>query len=140
MRLKSARYRGRTRGSVEIHTPPTGAPVSERGAVAGSATLPDDLDLWVLVRRHDVVGWWPQGEQAVPVSRKQWSVSVKYGEPTDAGFDFEIAALLVGQATHDLWTDWVARARETGRYPPVQLPSAQFIAGEAYRTVTHIEQ
>ena len=31
---------------------------------------------------------------------------------------------------------WVARVRETGLFPPVQLPSARFLLGEVFRTVT----
>lgn len=65
----------------------------------------------------------------------KWSVSVTYGGPQDAGCDFEIAALVVGLATHELWTDWVARVKETGLYPPMQLPAGRFVLGEAHRAV-----
>jgi len=125
----------RARGSVQIDTPASGTMVDDAGIVSGSAILPSDSYLWILARRKDADGWWPQGERAVTVGGKRWSVLVSYGEPSDAGFDFEIAALAVGRGTHELWNDWVARVRETRLFPPVQLPSSAYIIAEAYRTV-----
>jgi hypothetical protein len=111
---------------VEILSPRSGAIVADAGMVEGSALLPADSHLWVLARRKDFDGWWPQGGGAVAVDQGRWSVPVRYGEPHDAGYDFEIAAVVVGLATHELWT---------GLHPPVRLPSSDFILGAAYRTV-----
>jgi hypothetical protein len=119
----------------EILAPASGAVVAATGVVQGSAALPEDSYLWILARRKDIDGWWPQGGGLVPVNGTRWSVSVNYGGPHDAGFEFEIAALVVGPSTRDLWTDWFARVKETGLFPPVRLPSAGFVLGEAYRTV-----
>jgi hypothetical protein len=135
-RVMLRKARGTPPSAVDIAAPRSGEPVTEAGIVEGSVTLAADSYLWVLVRREDFDGWWPQGAGAVPVNQNHWSVSVTYGGPQDAGCDFEIAALVVGQPTHDLWTDWAARVRETGLFPPVQLPSAGFMHGAAYRTVT----
>jgi predicted O-methyltransferase YrrM len=111
---------------VNILAPPSRAIVTGAGTVEGSAKPPDDSHLWVLARRKDFDGWWPQGSGAVTVNQGRWSVPVKYGEPHDAGYDFEIAAIVVGPSTHELWT---------GLRPPVRLPSSNFILGAAYRTV-----
>jgi hypothetical protein len=111
---------------VDILAPRSGALVAVTGSVEGSAALPPDSYLWVLVHRKDFDGWWPQGGGAVAMHQNRWNVPVKYGEPHDAGHDFEIAAIVVGPATHELWT---------GLRPPVQLPSSDFILGAAYRTV-----
>jgi hypothetical protein len=135
-RLKRSMTRGFSDCAVVILAPDSGALVARDGIVEGSAVLPSDSYLWVLVRRMDFDGWWPQGQGAVRVDGTAWRVSVNYGEPQDAGCDFEIAALVAGQSTHELWMDWVARAKETGLFPPVQLPSSAFVLGEAYRTVT----
>jgi hypothetical protein len=134
--LRSRRARGSPHCAVDIAAPRGGAVVTGDGVVEGSADLSADSHLWVLVRRKDFDGWWPQGAGAVPIDRNQWSVSVTYGGPQDAARDFEIAALVVGRPTHDLWTDWVARVRETGLFPPVRLPSSGFLRGASYRTVT----
>jgi hypothetical protein len=64
-----------------------------------------------------------------------WSIPVNYGGPEDAGHEFEIAALFVGDEIHELWSKWVARAEETGLYPPVSLPLAKYILAEATLTV-----
>jgi hypothetical protein len=120
---------------VAILAPHDGASVTGAGIVEVSAALPADSYLWVLVRREDFDGWWPQGT-AQPAERNRWRVSAAYGGPQDAGYNFEIAVLVVGRSTHELWTDWTAQVKETGRFPPVQLPSAGFVFGEAYRTVT----
>ena len=119
----------------KILAPASGAMVADAGAVEGSVALPADSYLWVLVRRKDFDGWWPQGGGAVPVAGTQWKLSVQYGGAEDAGFDFEIAAVVVGQSIHELWTDWVARVEETGQFPPVRLPSGNFVHGATYRRV-----
>jgi hypothetical protein len=111
---------------VDILSPPNGAIVAGTGIVEGSAAPPADSYLWVLARRKDFDGWWPQGAGAVPIDSNRWSVPVRYGEPHDAGYDFEIAAIVVGLSTHELWT---------GLRPPVRLPSSNFILGAAYRTI-----
>jgi hypothetical protein len=120
--------------AIEIGAPVDRAPVGSSGSVEGTAVLPPDSHLWILVHRSDWDGWWPQGDGPVTLEQGRWSVMVNYGGPQDAGFWFEIAAIAVGPATHELWLDWVktAAARE---YPPVALPPPEFVLGEAYRTV-----
>ena len=135
-RLERSMTRGFPQCAVDILAPQRGASVGGAGTVEGSVVLPTDSYLWVLVRRKDFDGWWPQNKGAVSVDRTRWKVSVSYGGSQDAGCDFEIAALVVGPATHELWIDWVARVEETGLFPPVQLPAASFVLGEACRTVT----
>jgi hypothetical protein len=135
-RLKRSMTRGFPHCAVDILAPHRGASVAGSGVVEGSVDLPADAHLWILVRRQDFDGWWPQGKGAVPVDGIRWKVPVSYGGDQDAGCDFEIAALVVGPQTHELWIDWVAQVEETGRFPPVQLPAASFVLGEAYRTVT----
>jgi Methyltransferase domain len=137
-RIKRRLSRGFSQAMVEILAPQSGATVADVGLVEGSAVMPSDSFLWILARRKDVNGWWPQGMGAVPVDGNRWRVSVTYGGPEHKGCFFEIAALLVGQSTHEMWTDWVARVKETGLFPPVQLPSAVFVVGEAFRTVKRL--
>ena len=132
-RRSLSRFKRRCR--VEILAPHGGVLVADSGLVEGSAEPPASSYLWVLARRKDFDGWWPQGDGAVSVDRNRWSVSVTYGGSQDAGREFEIAALVVGPATHELWTDWVAQLKQTGLYPPVRLPSSDFVLGEARRTV-----
>jgi hypothetical protein len=121
--------------SVEISSPEARNRVAEIGIVEGKATLFGDAHLWVLVHRKDVLGWWPQGEGAVPVAQHSWHVQVKYGDPEDAGYDFEIAAVVVGRPVHERWLEWVQSAKDTGQYPPIQLPQAGAVLAEAYRSV-----
>lgn len=116
----------RSGSKVHILSPGNGAPVASAGIVEGTAELPAGSYLWVLVHRKDFDGWWPQGAGPISVDGNRWTVSVKYGEPHDAGCDFEIAVVVVGQSTHELWM---------ALRPPVQLPPSAFVLGEAYRTV-----
>ncbi|MGD0497224.1 MAG: class I SAM-dependent methyltransferase [Bryobacteraceae bacterium] len=127
--LKSGRCR------IEILSPRAGETVGQAGEVEGSAEMPDGGYLWVLAHRRDLDGWWPQGGGPVSVNGGRWKASVRYGDPQDAGHEFEVAALAVGKPTHELWTDWAARVEETGACPPVRLPPAEFVRGEAYRVV-----
>jgi hypothetical protein len=132
-----SRLKRMTAGSchVSILAPASGELVGAAGLVQGIATLPEDGRLWVLVHRRDVEGWWPQGGRPALFEGAKWTVPVRYGNPADAGSEFEIAALIVRQPTHDLWLDWLARLRETRAYPPVHLPPAGFVLGEAHRIV-----
>ena len=137
--LISARLRSRLRrwrrakGNLEILSPRHGESVGATGIVEGLALgfKRRDASLWVLARRADVDGWWPQGSGPVTIEQKEWKVAVNYGEPHDSGYDFEIVALLVGPITHGLWLDWLNQARHS----PVQLPPSQYVFAEAYRTV-----
>jgi hypothetical protein len=139
-------WRGLTRSMtagasrVSILAPASGERVGGAGVVHGTATLAEDGRLWVLVHRRDVDGWWPQGGGPAPLDGAKWSVPVKYGDPGDAGSEFEIAALIVRRPTHDLWLDGLARLRETGAFPPVHLPPAGSVLAEAWRTVRSCEE
>jgi hypothetical protein len=82
-----------------------------------------------------VDGWWPQGGGHIVVDHTRWSVQVNYGGPQDAGFQFEIAAVIVSQLVHQSWLEWVQDARETGSSPPVPLPLPPAVLAETYRTV-----
>jgi hypothetical protein len=125
-------------GSIEIISPRHGERVSATGTVEGLALgyRRRNSWLWVLAHRSGISGWWPQGGGPVTIEQMQWKVDVRYGEPDDTGFDFEIAALLVGPATHELWLDWVNQASQRG---PVQLPPAAYVFAETYRTVKKTE-
>ena len=128
LRTRLQRWR-RSKGNIEILTPRHGESVGAKGTVEGLALgfRRRNASLWVLVRRADVNGWWPQGSGPVTIEQTQWKVEVNYGEPHDAGFAFEIAALLVGPATNEIWL---------ARHAPVQLPPSQYVFAEAYRTVS----
>jgi hypothetical protein len=114
------------RGGIKILAPASYEAVGAAGYVEGSAQLPAGCHLWVLAHRKDLDGWWPQDGGPTAVCDGRWRASVRYGEPRDAGHEFEIAALIVGEPTHNLWTDAA---------PPVRLPSSRFLYAEAYRTV-----
>lgn len=128
-KIKSSQF------SVVITSPRAGERVAAAGIVEGTASLPPQTSLWVLARRADVQGWWPQGTGPVLVEQSRWSVPINYGEPHDAGFDFEIAATLVGPGTNEIWVEWVNEARHSPGVSPVQLPPPQYVFSEAYRTV-----
>jgi len=121
---------------VEIRSPNRGERVSESGMVAGTAHLQGDAHLWVLVHRKEVNGWWPQGAGEIAVADSQWSVQVEYGGPDDAGYDFEIAAVIVYRPVHEQWLEWVRSVQSTGACPAVQLPRRGAVLSEEYRAVT----
>jgi hypothetical protein len=120
---------------VKIVVPSAGESVGAAGKASGTAVLPAGSSLWVLVHRKGLDGWWLQGGGAVEVNDGRWEVMVAYGESRDTGYDFEIAALIVGPATHELWTGCVERVPRTGPLQPVRIPAVAYVHGEAYRTV-----
>ena len=137
-KLAARRYgaaRGHKQCSVEISSPGRSQPVGHASSVCGRATVCAGAHLWVLARRKDVNGWWPQGEGPVAVIDGRWSVQATYGGPEDAGFPFELAAVIVSQPVHESWLKWVTDVRHTGVFPPVQLPRAPHVVAESFRTV-----
>jgi|SRR5665213_685089 len=123
---------------VKIVAPGSGDRVDDSGRVSGTATVPGDAHLWLLVHRRDVSGWWPQGGGPAQVTNDRWSVAVKYGDPKDSGHSFEIAAAVVSEAAHERWLRWVRSVMETGMYPPVQLPADAALLSVAYRNVRRL--
>jgi hypothetical protein len=121
---------------VNINAPNSGGRVGAFGKICGTATMPDHGHLWVLVHRKDVPGWWPQGGGPVEVSSNNWTIDANYGEPSDGGHPFEIAAAAVSSVVHERWLQWVHSVKETGMCPPVQLPSGHALLSVSYRTVT----
>jgi hypothetical protein len=136
--LVSTTFAARHGRLIEICTPRRGERVGPSGAVEGKATLLGDCHVWVLVRRKDIDGWWPQGGGATRVSGDSWSAQVKYGDANDGGYEFEIAAAIVGRAIHERWMQWVQSVEATGEYPPVQLPKGEGLIAASYRTVTKV--
>ena len=118
---------------------PNAEEVGETGTVEGTAMFAPKANLWVLVRRADAAGWWPQAGP-VPVCDGRWSASVFYGEPRDFGHAFEIRALAVGPATTDEWLRWLDRAKTTPSWPPVALPAPEFIYAESVARVRKSER
>ncbi len=126
------------RGAVRITSPRRGQGVADAGVVRGCASFSPGAYLWTLVRRHDVDGWWPQGDGPIPVADGCWSAQVRFGGPGDAGFRFEIAAVLVTPTVNDAWLEWVQNVKSTGLFPPVQLPVAHHIVAECFQTVRKV--
>jgi len=121
-------------GRVEILIPAKRERVTGTGPVEGIVSSTAGSHLWVLVRRKDLEGWWPQAGGPIAVHEGRWRAMVRYGEPCDAGFDFEVAAVMVREATHKLWISWVERAK-AGQAAPLEIPSSQLLLGADYRTV-----
>lgn len=137
-RFDSFRHRRTTAASgcsVEIHKPGRGDPVYAMGTVEGTANLAEGAHLWTLVHRKDIEGWWPQGGGDIPVVGGRWTAEVKYGDPADVGFAFEIAAIIVSRPVHEQWLQWVQSVQATGICPPVQLPGPGALLSADYRTV-----
>jgi predicted O-methyltransferase YrrM len=133
--IESWRNRAASGCSVGIGAPRRGDRVADRGTVTGAARLTEDGHLWILVHRKDVNGWWPQGGGETAVAGGRWSIEVKYGDPGDAGCDFEIAAVAVCRAVHEQWVEWVRSAQSSGAYRPVQLPGFEAVLSADFRTV-----
>ena len=75
-----------------------------RTDIKGTAIMPEDHFLWILVHRirgfEDL--WWPQGEVKVNPKSSTWIKTVRFGEERDIGYQFEIAVITVGKNEHEL--------------------------------------
>ena len=86
--------------------------------------------LWLLARRRDQPGWWPQDSGPLEVIDGRWSALVRLGEPDDAGRTFEIKAMIVRRETHERWLAWVGRAQLGDAPSPTTLPLRDYVWAE----------
>jgi hypothetical protein len=105
-----------------ISDPLPGSPVEERGPVSGTAKVPSGGHLWILAHKKLLSGaWWPQANGEVPVDAKgTFELEVAYGIPDDKG-DFEVAAVIVSDATSKSLDHWVDTA-PARQYLPTRFP------------------
>jgi len=123
---------------VEITSPEPAAETGAEGMVIGRANIPAGTHLWLLARRKDVAGWWPQGGAAAEIRHGEWSLPVRYGEPSDAGKEFEIAAVVVDEHTHHRLAQWVEQGKRTGHHSPIAFPKTVAVSAPAKRTVRKV--
>ena len=132
-------FKRQNAASVRLLAPKHAESVGAEGSVAGSAHIPAETHIWVLVRKRDYPGWWPQGGGPAVVADGLWKISVRYGEPKDAGAEFEVRALAVEGQTHDELVRWCSTvARRQSIVPPVSLPEPRFVLAEDYVVVKKI--
>ncbi|MBL8232126.1 MAG: class I SAM-dependent methyltransferase [Bryobacterales bacterium] len=119
--------------SVEITSPAPNEVVPSRGVVCGRATLGSTMHLWVLARRSDQPNWWAQGGGPVEVVNGLWTAAAGYGESCDAGFQFQIAAVVVSEAVNEAWLEWAVSSSEG--FPPAVSPHSLSVIRSVVRTV-----
>jgi hypothetical protein len=122
-----------TRFHVQIDLPKNREIVEGANTVCGTAALPPETRLWLLARRKDADGWWPQGGSAVQIENRQWQHPCTFGTDIDSGSLFEIAGVAVDQKTHSMLDRWVGEGIRTGRYAPLRFPDS--VLKPALRTV-----
>ncbi|GJL53882.1 MAG: hypothetical protein NPIRA02_10140 [Nitrospirales bacterium] len=102
-----------------------GQEVGRRANIKGTAVIPQDNFLWILV--HRIRGfedrWWPQGEVTVNAKSSTWIKNVRFGEKRDIGYQFEIAVITVGKTEHELLNRFLFFVKQTGRSDPIMMPS-----------------
>lgn len=109
--------------------------VDEQASIAGCAILPPGAHLYLLVRRSDLAGWWPQNSAPIVVRDNQWSHVCKFGGPADCGHTFEIAALAAGDRLHRRIQRWFEEGMQSGAWDPINLPEPAPGTGVAVRKV-----
>ncbi len=107
---------------VAITSPGEGENVQDAGWVKGTATVPDNSFLWVLLGLAALPDrWWPQGGGAIEIKEdRSWGVQVFYGQHGETG-KFKIAAIVVDRGTNKRLNKWYAAAVTKG-YNPMALP------------------
>src|SRR5712692_2296911 len=120
--VKSLLQKPGRRSSLRILEPQPRDRVGSSGVVRGAGWIPPDKYLWLLARRKDQSGWWPQGGGPVKCGGAEWKQRCNYGGPADVGHEFEIAAIVVDAPTHRRLERWVEEGAKSGDHPPIELP------------------
>ncbi|WP_454061556.1 hypothetical protein [Candidatus Nitrospira salsa] len=115
-----------SRMQVDIIEPSSdGQEVGIRTNIKGTAIMPEDNFLWILVHRirdfEDL--WWPQGEVMVNAKSSTWIKNVRFGEERDIGYQFEIAVITVAKTEHELLNRFIFLVKQTGQSNPIKMPS-----------------
>ncbi len=108
---------------VSIDAPQANSVVGPSAVVCGTAALPAGCRLWLFARRADAGGWWPQGGGPADFTGDRWRQECKFGEAIDAGFAFEIAAVVVDQQGHMRLLRRIAERERSGADGPMSLPA-----------------
>jgi hypothetical protein len=82
---------------VTVSKPEENSRVGQFGVVQGSVCIPPGAHLWLLARRRDQAGWWPQGDRSVDTSSIPGSHQCCYGELSVTGYQFELALLVTDE-------------------------------------------
>jgi hypothetical protein len=119
-----------------IDAPDPASAVGAAGLVGGrvEGDLRDRF-LWVLVRREDQTGWWPQGDGPLAVSDGAWHCAVEYGGASRDRPWFEIAAIIVNRPVNSHLLQWRANAETTTPQPLEGFPFRSASVADAYRRV-----
>jgi len=107
---------------VTISSPVKNDRVGQSCLVRGTARIPPGTRLWLLARRRDQPGWWPQGESAIDTASLEWSHPCKFGEASDVGFLFELALLVTDKSNGALLDQWLVRSKSGRAIAPLPLP------------------
>lgn len=110
--------------TISITQPAAGATVDHHVVmVRGVAPVKGSEHVWLLARRYDFAPlWWPQREVAVDPQSGRFEGPVTLGGPQDAGWDFDIAAVLADAQAHTQLLDYWKRAMATKDWPPIEMP------------------
>lgn len=119
-----------------IDKPEPGSIVEQAGSVVGrvKGNLRDRF-IWVLARREDQTGWWPQGNGPVAITKGAWQCAVEYGGASWEHPWFEIAAILVNPSVNSHLLQWRANAETTTPGPLEGFPFRSASVADAYRRV-----
>lgn len=111
-----------TGARVRIESPEDGTTVMDRSAIRGHMKLPAQAFLWIFARRADSAMWWPQDGGPARFSGQQWEHPCKFGEASDAGYAFDVAAIVLDELKHRRVLRWFTESARAGRWDPIPLP------------------
>jgi hypothetical protein len=107
---------------VTVSKPEQNSRVGQFGVVEDSACIPPGAHLWLLARRRDQAGWWPQGDRSVDTRSIQWSHQCRYSELSDTGYQFELALLVTDENVSASIEQWMTRCAVGDAPAPMPLP------------------
>ncbi|HTQ56280.1 MAG TPA: class I SAM-dependent methyltransferase [Bryobacteraceae bacterium] len=131
--VKSVTRAFRSDWRIRIDKPEEGSLVGRAGVIAGrvKGNLTGHF-VWVLVRRLDEAGWWPQQPGPVPVNGGEWQCVVEYGGSPQGGPWYEVAAILANASMNRYLSQ-----RQANPASPVlaDFPFRTASVADAYRRV-----
>lgn len=106
--------------------------VSPVTLIGSSSNLPDDKHFWIVVNPHGTNGWWPQTGEIMIKPNNKWSGTAQLGG--DKGQKFDIHFIMVDNAAHSDFNNYLSESAKNGNYPEVPLPNGTKSLG--YLTIT----
>ena len=114
--------------AIVITSPQRGEECGTNLQVSGTAKIIPGKHLWLFAHRRGLAKWWPQSGEIIVEENGEWVQGAYIGQHQDIGFDFEIKAIWLDEATHSQVSQTLSTWEAQNSWPGMTLPAGEPVA------------